>query len=135
MVYLVHPTGIRTFNPWIYLVHQDFLTSMISGFHQGGPGSTPAREYILVTIFRDSERQGFILGASQSSYRAKGVEGFRLVTAQELFSKCIYLGFEIPQEQVSICFGFLSATAFLKASNQVCGMPTSKDIDDGRVAT
>ena len=50
--------------------------------------------------------------ASHSSYRAKGVEGFRLVTAQELFSKCIYLGFEIPQEQFSLCFGFLSATAF-----------------------
>ena len=59
------------------MVHQDFLRSMISGFHQGGPGSTPAREYIMVTIFRESDRQGFILGASHSSYWAKGVEGFR----------------------------------------------------------
>ena len=133
MVYLVHPTGIRTFNPWIYLVHQDFLTSMISGFHQGGPGSTPAREYISVTIFRESERQscsyslstgqGFILGASHSSYRAKGVESLGLDTAQELVLK------------VSICFGILIATVFLKGSIQVCGMPTSKDIDDGKVAT
>ena len=63
------------------------------------------------------------------------IPGFRLVTAQELFSKCIYLGFEIPQEQVSICFGFLSATAFLKVSNQVCGMHASKYIDNGKVAT
>ena len=30
------------------------------------------------------------------------IPGFRLVTAQELFSKCVYLGFEIPHGQVSI---------------------------------
>ena len=94
--------------------YRDFLTTRISGFHPGDPGSTPAREYILVTIFRDSERQScsyslstsqfFLLGASHSSYRAKGVEGFRLVTAQELFSKYIYLSFEIPQGQVSIYY-------------------------------
>ena len=63
-------------------------------------------EYILETIVRESERrsysynlstgQGFTLGVSHSSYRAKGVEGFMLVTAQELFSKCVYLGFETP---------------------------------------
>ena len=131
-VYLVHSIGIRTFNPWVYFVspywdlnlqpldlfgspYQDFLTTRISGFHPGDPGSTPAREYISVTIFRESDRQscsyslstgqGFILGASHSSYRAKGVEGFRLFTVQELFSKCVYPGFEIPHRQVSICFG------------------------------
>ena len=112
---LFHTNGIRTFDPWVYFVspywdlnlqpldlfgspYQDFLTTRISGFHPGGPGSTPAREYISVTIFRESARQtcsyslstgqGFILGASHSSHRAKGVEGFRLVTAQELFLKC-----------------------------------------------
>ena len=112
---LFHPIGIQTFNPRIYLVqstemwtfnpcvslvepYRDFLTTRVSGFHPGGPGSTPAREYISVTIFRESARQtcsyslstgqGFILGASHSSHRAKGVEGFRLVTAQELFLKC-----------------------------------------------
>ena len=106
-VYLVHSIGIRTFNPWVYFVspywdlnlqpldlfgspYQDFLTTRIYGFHPGGPGSTPARDYISVTIFRESARQscsyslstgeGFILGASHFSYRAKGVEGFRLVT-------------------------------------------------------
>ena len=93
-----------------------------------------------MTIFRDSERQSctsqfFLLGASHSSYRAKGVEGFRLETAQELFSKYIYLGFEIPHGQVSIYYAILSATAFLKVLNQFCGMPTIKDIDDRKVAT
>ena len=157
-----HTNGIRTFDPWVYFVspyrdlnlqhldlfgspYRDFLTTRISGFHPGGPGSTPVREYISVIIFRESARQncsyslstgqGFILGGSHSRYRAKGVEGFRLDTAQELFLKCVYLGFEIPHRQVSICFGILIATVFLKESNQVCGMPTSKDIDDGKVAT
>ena len=103
MVYLVQPTGTRTFNPWIYLVHQDFLTSMISRFHKGGPGSTPAREYILVTIFGESERpdQCFILVASHSSYRSKVVEGFRLVTAQELFTDNFQYVLESVVKQLS----------------------------------
>ena len=64
---LFHPIGIQTFNPWIYLVqstemwtfnpcvslvepYRDFLTTRVSGFHPGGPGSTPD----VGTYFRDN---------------------------------------------------------------------------------
>ena len=42
-----------------------------------------------------------------------------LVTTQELFST--------TQGQFSLCLGTLGATVFLKVSNQVCGVHTSRD--------